>query len=117
MKQAHILKSDGKGGYTLIGPGPVNKIRAEAAKIESGLLYIDGYRPRKLGTQSHTAYFALVAKENAAMLEKAKKEIEAQKVKPQPPQAAPKPADEKKHKEALKAKETVKAEAQKQLNK
>lgn len=115
MRQAHIITPDGKGGQTLIGPGPVNKIRAEAAKLDKGLLYIDGHRPRKLGSQSQTAYFALVAKENAAMIERAKKEIEAQKPKPgKPAPTTPPPTPSK---EALKAKEAAKAEAQKQLNK
>jgi hypothetical protein len=92
MRQAHIIVSDGKGGHRLIGPGPADKVRAEAAKLDSGILYIDGRNPRKIGFKSADAYFATVAQENVAMLE-------AQKEKAKPTKAKPAAAAPKKSKE------------------
>lgn len=89
MRQAHIIVTDAKGGHRLIGPGPVDQIRAEAAKLDSGTLYIDGRNPRKIGFKSADAYFALVAKENARMNEvaiaKSKAKATAKKEGPETP--------------------------------
>ena len=90
MRQAHILIVSDKG-VRIIGPGPVGRIRAEAdqlvpAKGETATLYVDGRRPRDIGPKSITAYFEIVAKENAVMREAARKRAEALKPKtPAPP--------------------------------
>ncbi len=124
MRKAHIITPDGK----LIGPGPANQIRAEAAKLTAGKLYIDGRRPRKIGVKSQDQALAVIAKEREEMAKKheAKRKAEAAaraksgKTPPAPIQETTEETKARRDKEksdARKAAEAAAAEANKILNK